>query len=54
MPSETMDLPGLSSSSSYFSDDTRFPNEVLNWRFAFMFQFCLSFSAVIVIPFNVV
>ncbi|KAE8023783.1 hypothetical protein FH972_009446 [Carpinus fangiana] len=27
MPSKTMDLPGLSSSSSYFSDDLRFPNE---------------------------
>lgn len=26
-----MDLPGLSSSSSYFSDDLHFPNEVLNY-----------------------
>ena len=31
MPSEIMDLPDLSS-SSYFSEDVCFPNEVLSYR----------------------
>lgn len=33
MRSEIMDQPGFSSSSSYFSDDLCFPNEVLNYCF---------------------